>query len=198
MRFRTVSGDEGLINGSTEKKLGWKQKIRRELIEYWINVVYLFLFFGMFTTYRRLLLARYQITYTHYGLALFEALILAKVIMIGDVLGLGRRLQDKPLALTTLFKTVVFTVWTAVFTVLEHVAEALWQGEGVTGGIHDFASNLDKVLARGLIVFFAFIPFFACKELGRVLGEKKITGLFFRRRTTTERDLPEDEIPCQP
>jgi hypothetical protein len=28
----------------------------------------------------------------------------------------------------------------------------------------------------------ALIPFFAVKELGRVLGEEKIRALFFRRR----------------
>jgi len=194
MRFRTVSGDEGLINGPTEKKLGWKQKIRRELVEYWINAVYLFLFFGVFVSYRRLLLAQYNITFTHYGLALFEALVLAKVIMIGDVfLGLGPRLQNKPLILPTLYKTVVFTVWTGIFIVLEHVTEGLWQGGGLAGGIHEFTSHGYQVLARGLVVFFAFIPFFAFKELGRVLGEEKIVSLFFRKRTTTDNDLPEDK-----
>ena len=31
-----------------------------------------------------------------------------------------------------------------------------------------------------LIIFVAFIPFFAVKELGRVLGEDKIRALFWR------------------
>ena len=183
---------------SNEKKLGLKKKIAGELIEYWINVFYLFLFFGVFTTYRRLVLAEYNITYMHYGLAMFEALILAKVIMLGDVLRLARRLQDKPLILSTLYKTIAFTVWTGVFTVLEHVMDGLWHGEGMVGGIHEFTSNGYQVLARGLVVFFAFIPFFAFKELGRVLGEGKIAGLFFRRRTAAESDpFAEGNVPCQ-
>jgi len=37
-----------------------------------------------------------------------EALVLAKVILIGDVLRLGRRFEDKPLIVPTLYKTVVF------------------------------------------------------------------------------------------
>jgi hypothetical protein len=176
----------------TEKKPGWKRKIGRELLSYWINVVYLFFFFGVFTSYRRLVLAEYKIIYLHYGLALFEALILAKVIMIGDILGLARRLQDKPLIVTTLYKTVLFTVWVCVFSALEHVMEGWLHGEGLAAGIYELRGNVYEVLARSLVVLFAFIPFFAFKELGRVLGEGKIAGLFFRRRSAIGSDLVQE------
>jgi hypothetical protein len=43
-----------------------KEKVRHELIEYGINIVYLTLVFAAFTVYRRLLLAAHDITYTHY------------------------------------------------------------------------------------------------------------------------------------
>jgi hypothetical protein len=33
-----------------------------------------------------------------------------------------------------------------------------------------------------VIIFVGFIPFFCVKELGRVLGQDKITALFLRRR----------------
>jgi hypothetical protein len=36
-----------------ENKAGWKQKIRHELVEYWTDVSYLALFFGVFTLCRR-------------------------------------------------------------------------------------------------------------------------------------------------
>jgi len=45
------------------------------------------------------------------------------------------------------------------------------------------------LLARCLITFVAFIPFFAFKELGRVLGEDKIRTLFFRGRAATTSEL---------
>ena len=46
---------------------------------------YLTLVFAAFTQYRRIVLAAHDITYTNYWVAVIEALILAKVIMIGDV-----------------------------------------------------------------------------------------------------------------
>jgi hypothetical protein len=38
------------------------------------------------------------------------------------------------------------------------------------------------LLANVLVMFVAFIPFFAFKELGRVLRKGRVWELFFRRR----------------
>jgi hypothetical protein len=171
-----------------KKKGNWKEKIFHEMTEYWINVCYLTLVFAAFTQYRRLLLAAYDITYTNYWFAVIEALILAKVIMIGDVVRLGRGLEKKPLIVPTLYKTVVFTLFCGVFTVLEHAIKGLWTGTGFMGGIAEFFGKGHELLANCLIVFVAFIPFFGVKELGRVLGEEKIRALFFRRRDPDSAD----------
>ena len=69
---------------------GWKKKVVHELIEYWINFGYLAFFLVAFTWYRRLILAEYQVQYTNYWFPLIEAAVLAKVIMVGDLLRLGR------------------------------------------------------------------------------------------------------------
>ena len=64
---------------SPDKKKGdLKKKIVHEVVEYWINVCYLTLVFAAFTQYRRFLLAAHDITYTNYGFAVIEALVLAK------------------------------------------------------------------------------------------------------------------------
>jgi hypothetical protein len=171
------------MGGSDKKKGSLKEKVVHEVVEYWINVIYLTLVFASFTQYRRLLLAAHDITYTNYGFAVVEALILAKVIMIGDVFRLGRGLERKPLIYPTLYKTVVFTLFVGVFTLIEHAIKGLWKGEGFTRGVVDFLGKGPyELLANSLIVFVAFIPFFAVKELGRVLGEEKIRALFFRSR----------------
>ncbi len=171
------------MSSADKKKKSLKEKIFHEMAEYWINVGYLTLVFAAFTQYRRILLAAYDITYTNYWVAAIEALILAKVIMIGAVLRLGRGLEQKPLIYPTLYKTVVFTLFVGVFTVLEHAIKGLWAGTGFMGGIADYFGKGHELLANCLVVFVAFIPFFGVKELGRVLGEEKIGALFFRRRT---------------
>jgi hypothetical protein len=130
-----------------------------------------------------LILASHGIIYTNYWVALIEALVLAKVIMIGSVFRLGRGLERKPLIYPTLYKTVVFTLFVGLFALGEHALKGLWQGEGLTAGVaHFFAKGTHELLASSLVVFVAFIPYFGVKELGRILGEDKIRALFFQKR----------------
>ncbi len=172
-----------------KKKKSLKEKIFHEMVEYWMNVCYLTLVFATFTQYRRFLLAAHGITYTNYWVAVIEALILAKVIMIGDVFRLGRGLEQKPLIYPTLYKTAMFTLFVGIFTVLENVIKGLWKGTGHTGDIVELlGTGPNEFLANALVVFVAFIPFFGVKELGRLLGQDKIQALFFRSRADNASD----------
>jgi hypothetical protein len=161
-----------------------KQKVVHELIEYAINFVYIAFFLAAFMWYRRLVLAEYRIVYTNYWVPLIEAAVLAKIIMLGDLLGLGQKLEAQPLIIRTLYRTVVFILWIAAFRVVEATLRELVHHRGVTGGLHDVASRgWREWLAWGIVAVVAFIPFFAFRELGRVLGEDKLRALFLKRRT---------------
>ncbi|MBK8357853.1 MAG: hypothetical protein IPL15_02125 [Comamonadaceae bacterium] len=157
-----------------------KAKARHELIEYGVNVVYLTLVFAAFTVYRRILLAEHGVTHENYGFAVIEALVLGKVIMLGDG-RLGRGLEARPLIFPTLYKTLVFSALVAAFKVVEFGIKGLWQGVGFAGGLMLLSDKWsDELLANGLVLLVALIPFFAIKELGRVLGKDRLSSLFFR------------------
>jgi hypothetical protein len=173
----------GIMNSLDKKKRSLKEKIFHEMAQYWIIVIYLALVFAAFTQYRRFVLAAHGITYTNYGVALIEALVLAKVIMIGDVIRLGRRLEHKPLIYSTLLKTSVFSLFVGAFNIIEHMIKSLWKGAGLTRGFFELlGKGHHELLAGCLVILVAFIPFFAFRELARVLGQGKIWALFFRRR----------------
>ena len=130
--------------------------------------------------------SEYHISYAHYSFALVEALVLAKLMLIGDAFHFGQRFDQRPLIVPTLWKAVVFSVWVGLFSVLEHTVEGLLRHRGVTGGLEELASTGKyELLARCLIMFSVFIPFFACKELGHVLGEGRLVALFFRGKRVT-------------
>jgi hypothetical protein len=161
------------------------KKIGHELIEYGVNVAYLTLVFTTITVYRRLLLATYDIVYADYWIPLIEAVILGKVISIGGLFHLGRSLESKPLIYPTIYKTVAFTLLVVVFKLAEHAVVGLVTGEGLAAGIAEFtAQGWEVTLANGIVLCVALIPFFAMKELGRVLGRAEIARLFFGRRNT--------------
>jgi hypothetical protein len=153
-----------------------------ELKAFWVIALYLSVFFGVFATFQRLMLAEYGIHYEDYGFAIVKGLVLAKVVLIADKMRLGGRFRGKPLSIPTLYNTIVFTVCATVVhfgeVAIRHLVHHGASGLGrALGTEFDYA-----LLARGLVVFFGFIPFFAVRELERVLGEGKLSDMFFLKR----------------
>jgi hypothetical protein len=68
------------------------------------------------------------------------------------------------------------------FGIAEHLAEGWVHDQGLLGGPYD----IDEIGARELgasvlMLIVSFIPFFAFWEMGRVLGTKKLTAIFFSK-----------------
>lgn len=175
---------EQVTHKEATQKTGWRQKFIHEFIAYWINVLYLSIVFGLFAWYRRLILAGYNIEYLNYGVAIIEALVLAKVILIAEALHLSRNIfESKPLIYPTLYKSMVFTGFVALFTIAEATVRGSLHGKGMRGWLLEIqGTGKFEFLAHLLMVFFMFIPFFAFKELAKILGKGKIGRLFFRDR----------------
>lgn len=167
----------------TINKQEFEKKIVHETRLFVAYALFLALFFCSLTTYKRLILGEYSISYLHYGYGLIEALILSKVILLGQTFGLGEKFADKPLIYPSLYKAVVFTLFVLVFAILEHFVTGFLHG-------HDFAKIYQELIDNGIyailakiqITFFVLLLFFAFLEMGRVLiGEDKLFNLFFRR-----------------
>ncbi len=170
------------MSGTDREKKNWKQKLYHEFIRYWMNVLYMALFFGIFMNYRRLILAHYNISYEDYGVSIIKALVLAKVVLIAESLHLGRKFEDKPLMVPTIYKAFLFTICVALFGVIESLVLSFFHGKDLTEAINELVNRYNyEWLAGALVIFFTFIPFFAVRELGRVMGEGWLSNLFFQR-----------------
>jgi len=83
----------------------------------------------------------------------------------------------------------MFSLLVGVFSVVERTIEGLLRGHGFAGGFEELArTGVYELLAGSLVTFFAFIPFFAFKELERVLGVGRPLTLFVRGRAATASD----------
>jgi hypothetical protein len=143
---------------------------------------YLAAFFVAFLTYRRLILREMGVSSFRYGYALIEALVIAKVILIGKAMGLSKRTTRGTLAFSVLRASLVYGGLVVVFAVLENVVEGLVHGKTFVASFEDFLSQgVNEILGKGLVLFVAFIPFFAFWELGHLIGDKKLFDLFFRK-----------------
>lgn len=167
--------------------VGLKDRAIHEFKIFWIIAIYLWLFLGSFTIYRRLIIAETGSAYLHYGIALIEALVIAKVILIGGMFGFSRRFEDKPLIVPVLYKSMLFGALVVLFGVVEHLVEGWFHKQGMVGGLREIASLGDyELCARVLMLFVAFVPFFAFGEIGRVLGPQKLAAMFFGKREAVQ------------
>jgi hypothetical protein len=169
-----------------------KQKIVHELRQLVGIFLYLALFFVVLRTYTHWILLERQISYVAYSLTLLKALALAKIILTGETLGLGERFHDRPLIIPTLYNTLVFSILALAFEVVEHLILGKIHGESL-GEV--FLEISEKgwlhLVGMSLVVFVAFLPFFAFRAMERAIGEGKLTDLFFKTR---ERKTAEGEV----
>jgi len=160
-----------------------RHRFVEELRRFWIYAGVLTLFFSAFTLYRRLILGSYDIDYLHYEYGFVESLVLAKIIIVGQMLKLGERFENRPLAFTTLCKTIIFSLFVFLFSVAEYVVVDFFRGKDIAKSFQALLENgLDEIAAKILVMFFFFLFFFAFLELSRVLGKTKLFDLFFRAR----------------
>jgi len=165
-----------------DMKASLKEKLVQEMKEMLVIFLYLALFFCTFTTYRRLVMREVGVSYFHYGFALLKALVLAKVVLLGQYARLGKIFDDRPLIVPTLYKVVLFSLFTLVFEILEHAVGGLLDGKAMRDALREISGvGRDELLARTLTVLSAFIPFFAFTETGRRLGEGKLSEMFFKK-----------------
>ena len=157
-----------------------------ELKLYWVTAFYLWVFLGSFTIYRRLIIAETGTAYLHYGIAIVESLVIAKVILVGKMFRFSRQFENRPLIFPTLYKSILFGVLVLAFGIVEHLVEGWFHKQGWLGGLRGIAElGADELRARVLLLIASFIPFFAFWEIGRVIGVQKLAAMFFSRREST-------------
>lgn len=102
-----------------------KEKACQQLKEFLLIALYLWLVFGLLIVYRSVVLAEYHLDFAYHGLALINALALAKVMLVAKDLHLGERFDEAPLIYPTLLKSALFTVVLACFKLMEEAVGAL-------------------------------------------------------------------------
>jgi hypothetical protein len=177
-----------------EKKASTKQKLAHELRKLAAIFVYLAVFFLIFKLYTRLVLAEYRVNYFEYGLTLLKALALAKIVLTAEALGLGGTSRRWPVIASTFYFAVLFSLFALAFEILEHVIIGWFRGKPLAAVFDEFLSHgWPHFLGMAMVVFVAFLPFFAFRETGRALGEGKLHALFFERRTGPEESVNADK-----
>jgi len=159
------------------------RNIRHEMVEFFSIFIFLAPFFLSVSIYRMYIERESGQVYFHCGAALVNALILSKIILIGEAAGLGRGSERRALLLSTIYKSFVFAVFYMAFYVLEEAVHAAWHDQRLGGALAKaVVYQRGELLSHFGFLFFAFIPFFALREIRRVLGVEEFRSLLLGRR----------------
>jgi len=161
-----------------------KERAVHQVREFLAMFIYLWVLLALFVINHSVVLAREQHNYQAHFFAFVNALILAKVLLIGEDLHLGNRFRDKPLLYSIFYKCFVFTIFFMGVHVLERVIVGVWNGRTIAQSLSAIGGGtLKGILSLGATFFVALIPFFAFREISRVIGQSELWSLLISRGT---------------
>ncbi|HXY32320.1 MAG TPA: hypothetical protein VEI06_16570 [Gemmatimonadaceae bacterium] len=171
------------MTGSEHKSGSKKSRIEEELKLIGFVTLYVFVTLTALDIYRALACSGTMLGGLKVGYNLIEALVIAKVIIIGDLFKVSHHFHDRPLAVPTLYRAFIFAIFVLLFSSLELFIEGLVHGESISIAMDEVLSKERGVrAAHAAMMFLAGIPLFATWELGRRLGEGRLLHLFFADR----------------
>jgi hypothetical protein len=171
------------------------QRAYQEFKEFVVIVLYLWIVLGLFLLYKSVLLNQEHISFFDKGFAIINALVLGKIVLIARALHLGDSTNRYPLVYPTVIKSALFSVVLALFKIFEAGVVAWYHHEAFRAAITDFGGGTIKgILTLTVLMFFVLIPFFGFTELQRVLGEAKLSGIFFGGRESTKQAQVESKV----
>lgn len=180
------------------RKAGLREKAVAEARAFFVVFIYVWFLLAVFGLHKWLILSDANIV-SHQSIAVLKALAFAKIMFVAEKMRIGERFAEKPLIWPVLFKSAIFAALLIVMDMAEQaIIHRFWPGAGANSGDVELG-DLQTTLIAGVVIFAALIPFFALRELSRVLGETQLYELFFVRRRffisapeTTNPQAPKD------
>src|SRR6516225_8137097 len=142
---------EAQTEGAREKK-GLKARAFGELEKYVVITAYLWLLFALFSLHKQLVQGHGVSTWQQ-GFAILNALIFAKVILIGQALEVGKRLERRALVWVVLGKSLIFAILLLAFHIAEEAIRAWFESKPLSQAFADLGGTLPGLLSYAAIFF---------------------------------------------
>lgn len=157
------------------------QRLKEEFLSIIPTAIFFFVAFQLLAITRSLILEQYGIEVSTFLAATLGALIVAKVVMIVDLLPFVNRFPEKPLAYNIVWKTILYVLAAFVVRYAEHLIHFLRK----YGDISVANSRLlDEVIWPHFFMVqiwlcVLFLMYCTLRELIRVLGHERVRAMFF-------------------
>jgi hypothetical protein len=164
---------------SSHKRIAW---VVRELKSFAGIVLYLWVVFGLYVLNETIIMGKEHISFASHGFALINAVVLGKVLLVAEDMNFADGFKQGPLVFPIVYKAFAFAVLFVGFHVAESVLVGLFHGQGPIKSFPAIGGGTPKgILCVIAILFVSLLPFFAFREVGRVIGEDRLWALLFKR-----------------
>ena len=164
------------------KKEGIVERFVKEMREYLIISIYLWICFSVLLLYKTAVLQAQEVEFVPLGIAVVKALIIGKFILIGKVVKAGSRFTPRILLTRIMWKSLAFMVLLTVFTLIEHIVVGLIHGHSATDTLVEItAKSWMELLAPSVVMLLVLIPIISFEEIDRDLGKGKLRRMLFGR-----------------
>jgi hypothetical protein len=171
----------------THVKATLPQRAIHETKELLILTAYLYVTIGAVIALKTAVLHTRGVEFAPWGIAIVKALLLAKFMLLGRALKIGESDNTRPLIWPTLRRAFAFLVLLVTLTTIEEVVVGLFHRQSIAESLGElFGHRLEETLAGIFIMLLVLVPYFAFRVLGEVLGEGRLTRMFFFEREPTE------------
>jgi len=182
----------------SERARNLKEKAFLEFKKFIPIFLYLWVVFALLSIHETIIRAQNHLDYGAHTFAVINAFIFAKVLLVGDYLRLGDRFKHKPLVYPVLYKCLVFSALLTGFHVVERTFSGVLGGKTLSESFSEIGGRtLIGIVSISALAFVMLIPFFAFRELGRMIGEEELRALFLGRGSKAEVGMAQSTLHGQ-
>src|SRR5262244_1202804 len=127
------------------------------------------------------MLRQYGIEISTVAGATVAALVVAKVVLLTDLLPFINRFPDRPLIYNVVWKTAIYFGTSLVVHYLEHLVPLFWRLRNLRTANDDLLSHIvwPHFWAVQLWLLVLILVYVALRELTRVIGRRRVYEIFF-------------------
>jgi hypothetical protein len=174
--------DLELMTDSLGNKHSIMERFVKELREYLIISIYLWICFSVLLLYKTAVLQAEQVEFIPLGIAAVKALIIGKFILIGKAVKAGSRLSSSVLLIRIMWKSLAFMLLLVLFTLIEELVVGWFHGHTVASIVDELtARSWLELLAPSVVMLLVLIPMISFEEIDQDLGKGKLRRMLFGR-----------------
>lgn len=161
-------------------------KIKHELREALPPAIFFWVTFHIVLLDRALMLKEYGLRLSSMAGATVGALIVAKVVLVADMLPIINRFPEKPLIYNVVWKTGIYVVASMVLHYLEHLLPLWWRLKDLAAANERLWSEIVWPHFWAVQLWLLVLIFIYCiaRELIRVIGRDQVKKIMFGAPTS--------------